>query len=1263
MDPAVKFLSRGPGYTLFLTPTEAALALIKSSADTNPPKGTLLRMKLVGANPQPPVSGVQELRGKVNYFIGDDPRQWRTNVPTYAKVKYESVYPGVDLVYYGDGRQLEYDFVVAPGSDPKAIALAFEGADNLEVDAQGDLVLAVNGGELRLRKPLVYQEVDGRRKPIAGNYILKPRSRVGFQVAAYDTSKALVIDPVLVYSTYLGGSGVDRASGIAVDGSGNAYMTGDTISINFPTKAPTGFTPYQSTLSKSTTTDCFVTKINTTVSGAASLVYSTYLGGSSNDECSGIAIDSSGNAYVTGQTSSTNFPGSALSKAKGSGDIFVVKLDSTGSAISPPLGGYSAFLGGSSADAGFAIAVDAFGQAYVTGKTTSKDFPVVGGFQSTPGVAGGDPSGDAFVTKLNAAGTAILYSTYLGGSGAEEGRGIAVGSAGHAYVTGTTSSTSGFPLMGALDSLLGGTSDAFVTKVNTNVTGGASLVYSTYLGGGCAEQGRAIAVDASGSAYVTGQTFSTDLPGAAAYGFQTALGEAGMTCGASGDAFVAKLNAVGSALSYSTYLGGSAADLGLGIAVDGSGNAYVTGQTFSTDFPAPGGFDTVLGAPSDAFVTRINTNVPGPTSLVYSTLLGGTGDESASGIALDSSGYVYVSGQTSSADFLTAPGGDTPTVLGFQTCLGSGLGGPCQTSGTDAFVAKLSNNAPPVLTSPGNKIIAEGSTLSFTLSASDPDAGQTLTFSISGGVQNGMSLISSTGAFSWTPSEAQGPGVYSVTFRVIDNGAPPLFNEKTVTITVTEVNSAPTLSGVPVAATIPELVPYSFTATATDPDIPAQTLTFSLVGAPAGASIGAASGIFTWTPTEAQGPGTYPFTVRVSDGVTNTNASITITVTEVNTPPVLTVPGPQTVNEGVPLTFTVSVTDADLPANTWTFSAINLPPGASFDPLAQTFAWTPNSAQGGPNPYFVQFQVSDGQFIDVKGVSITVNDNILDSDGDGIPDSIDNCPFVPNANQNPDVCQPNSPQGTGNLSLASGINVTLDVTFTNPDPVKDLFVQSGQSGQLSLTHVICRVINNATGQEIPPAGIPEFAPISFFRDGFTIAPNSSESRSITFSLAEAGYTNLPPSGSLTVACSYVNFAQPPEPQPDDVKILTGTVTPPPQTAFLGTYDFTLMEPLASQKVVNQVPVKFTLMSAGAVVSTCTCKLFLQRLADDGIILIGNPMPATSTGGEVGNVAQYDPINSQYIFHLSTRSLANSPWQVQIRPDDFSVHNVTISVQH
>ncbi len=717
-DPAVKFLSRGSGYSLFLTPDEAVLALVKAPGD-----GTVLRMTLVGARPSPRITGLDELPGKVNYFIGNDPARWRTNIPTYARVKYESVYPGVDLVYYGDRRQLEYDFLVAPGADPKAITLAFEGPDKLELDAQGDLVMKASGGELRLRRPLVYQEVDGTRKPLAGDYILKSQNRVGFQVVAYDATRPLVIDPVLSYSTYLGGSGADIARGIAADPvtPGIVYVTGDTISPNFPTTpTPPGPTPFQSTLSKSTTTDCFVTKINTNGSGLASLVYSTYVGGSSNDQCFGVAAgknaDGSVSAYVTGQTFSTNFPGSSLSTAsRGTSDGIVFKVNSTGSALI-----YSVFFGGSADDAGFAIAVDTAGQAYVTGKTTSANFPITNGFQTTPGVAKGDPAGDAFVAKLNAAGSALLYSTYLGGNATDEGHGIAVmcptASECDAYVTGFTNSSAGFPIKNALRSTPAGVPDAFVTKINTNATSSASLVYSTYLGGSGDDKGFAVAVDASGKAYVAGQTSSPNFLTDSSPATLTQFGSGGPP-----DAFVARIDFSSStSFGYLTYLAGEASDSALAIAVDPvnppSGNAYVAGQTFSKQFPTtPDAFQIVSGdpptaSPGDGFVARLDAT----GARVYATDIGGSNADQVLGIAVDATGNVYVTGQTSSTDFPP-----TTPLTGFQTCLGSGLAGSCQTTGTDAFVAKIAG-------------LARTADLSITKSDfPDPvTVGQTLTYTI-----------------------------------------------------------------------------------------------------------------------------------------------------------------------------------------------------------------------------------------------------------------------------------------------------------------------------------------------------------------------------------------------------------------------------------------------------------------------------------------------------------------------------------------------------
>ena len=494
----VEFLSRGRGYTLFLTATEAVLSLPKPTAaktneteDSGDTTGVVLRMRLVGANPSPRVSGLKQLPGRSNYFLGNDPSKWRTNVPTYAKVQYEDVYPGVDLVYYGNQRQLEYDLIVAPGSDPEAIHLAFEGADKLQKGVQGHLALHTAAGQVRLQKPLVYQETDGIRQEIPAAYVLNGGRQVGFEVGAYDADKPLIIDPVLSYSTYLGGNGVDRGFAIAVDGAGNAYVTGGANSTNFPT-----LNPFQAVFPGGPV-DAFVTKLN---AAGSALVYSTYLGGSSDDRGFDIAVDSSGNAYVTGQTDSGDFPRIVPIQVlnRGLSDAFVTKLNAAGNDLV-----YSTYLGGSSSDFGFGIAVDASGNAHVTGQTNSTDFPTVLPIQFANGALG-----DVFVAKLNAAGTVLRYSTYLGGSSSDFGFGIAVDASGNTYLTGRTNSTN-FPTAVPIQPANGGGDDAFVTKLNA---AGGALVYSTYLGGGSFDNADAIAVDASGNAYLTGNTDSADFP-------------------------------------------------------------------------------------------------------------------------------------------------------------------------------------------------------------------------------------------------------------------------------------------------------------------------------------------------------------------------------------------------------------------------------------------------------------------------------------------------------------------------------------------------------------------------------------------------------------------------------------------------------------------------------------------------------------------------------------------------------------------------------
>ena len=648
-DESVNFLARGPGYTLALSPTEAVFGLRKAGLSDQ--QSTVLRMNLVGANREATVVGVDELEGKVNYLLGNDPARWRTNIPTFARVRYGEVYPGIDVVYYGNQRRLEYDFVVAPGRDPRTIALEFAGAESVAVEpATGDLLVCVAGETIRQQAPVTYQETaDGGRREVESRYALNEDGRVGFEVGEYDTNAPLIIDPVLVYSTYLGGSGQEIGYGIAVDPSGNAYVTGETYSANFPT------TPGAFDTSLGGFRDAFVTKLNAT---GTSLVYSTYLGGSSDDGGTGIAVDSAGNAYVTGKTVSLNFPttaGAFDTTYNGGGfDAFVVKLNATGTGLV-----YSTYLGGAGpdgtsarVDVGNDIAIDGAGNAHVTGMTNSTSFPtVVDVFDTT--YNGGF---DAFVTKFNATGTGLIYSTYLGGSGSlsssssgETGLGIAVDSAGDAYVTGYTNATDFPTTTGAFDTTHNGGFDAFLTKLNAT---GTSLIYSTHLGGGGGDSGLDIAVDSASNAYLTGETSSTNFP--------TTAGAFDTTPGSSSDAFVTKLNATGTGLIFSTFLGESA-NGGDGIAVDSAGSPYVTG--FTVDSTAASGVD--------AFVTKLNA---AGTGLLDSTFFRGSGNDFSYGVAVDSAGNAYLTGSTESPNFPIVPGS-------FDTTLG-GI--------SDAFVLKIS---------------------------------------------------------------------------------------------------------------------------------------------------------------------------------------------------------------------------------------------------------------------------------------------------------------------------------------------------------------------------------------------------------------------------------------------------------------------------------------------------------------------------------------------------------------------------------------------
>ena len=684
-DAEVKFIARGSGYNLFLTPAEAVMTLRKEAPRTRRTSKTasdasaetaIVRMRLARSNPSPEMSHGEELPGITNYFIGNDAAAWRTRIKSYGRIRYAGVYPGIDLVYHGDQRQLEYDFEVAPGSDPDRIGMSFDGADSLGIDAAGELILHTSTGDIVQRPPVAYQLNGAERREVVTRYVITPQKIVRFDLGNYDRAKKLVIDPiVLAYSTYLGGSGGDQGNGIAVDSTGAAYVTGYTYSQDFPTTDPTrpanrGFASGNSLV--------FVTKLN---SSGSALTYSTYLGGSGGDSGNGIAVDSTGAAYVTGYTFSANFPVvNALQSSNpgansGNSDAFVAKLNSSGSALT-----YSTYLGGSGFDVGNGIAVDSTGAVYVTGYAFSTNFPVVNAFQSSK-AGGNSGNSNAFVAKLAPSGRALIYSTYLGGSGFDSGNGIAVDFTGAVYVTGDTYSID-FPVTNNAFQRLNagansGSSNVFVTKL---VPSGSALTYSTYLGGSSSDIGWAIAVDSSGAAYVTGDTQSENFPIVNA--IQSSLGGPNAT-----NAFVTKFNPSGSALTYSTYLGGSSGDVGWGIAVDAGGAAYVTGDAYSRDFPVTDNAFQISNPDnvgnSSGFVAKLNSS---GSALTYSTYLGGSGGnvigttgDAGNAIAVDFTGAAYVTGATFSVNFPVSNNA-------FQTYLAS--------AGGNAFVTKIRLSAP-----------------------------------------------------------------------------------------------------------------------------------------------------------------------------------------------------------------------------------------------------------------------------------------------------------------------------------------------------------------------------------------------------------------------------------------------------------------------------------------------------------------------------------------------------------------------------------------
>jgi hypothetical protein len=767
--PQVKFLAHGAGYGLFLTADEAVLKLqrpatnARTAANAVRRAGSVIRMHLDGANSLARVSGASPLPGKSNYFIGNNAAKWHQNIPQFARVQYQAIYPGVDLVYYGNQGQLEYDFQVGPGADPSQIALSFSGA-SARIDgaatsgSAGDLILSTNNGDIRFRAPHIYQHSQSGKgdEVVAGAFRQLADNKIGFAVGTYDHSRELVIDPTLSYSSYLGGtvagSGSETNVRVAVDSAGMVYVAGSTDSADFP--ATDG-----STL-KTGATNIFIAKINPLLIGTPSLIFAHYLGGTGTDSLAGVAVDASGNIYVAGSTTSVDFPHSdnafQIAPKTAAQHGFLSRL--TPGLNSTYTLSYSTYLSGTGTDTVTGLAVDTNQDAYVTGDTTSTDassnyFPAnPNGFQIQSNYATGGTQ--FFASKINTNGSgqfSMIYSTYFGGgypAGATAvGGGIAVDTAGSApnmYITGTTNMPAplgpngehGFPIVNAQSQLAclnacntSTNTDAFVAKINPNLPG-SNPVYSTYLGGSGVDTGVAVAVDSSANAYVTGSTNSTDWPCTSCVaGYQTAFG------GGTTDAYIAKVgNIVGSSynMTYFTYIGGANDETGAAIAVDSVQAAHITGWT---DSPAPG-FPVTTDAPQptfkggqwDAFAGSISTTLSGAGAGDFLTYLGGSATDQGTGVAIDNIGNTYVAGTTTSADFPITSNGYSTTLSGPQ----------------DAFITKISSVSGLTLTtpttSPSPNPVAAGTQVEFTFTITNtgPDVANLVVFNATGLPTSGL---------------------------------------------------------------------------------------------------------------------------------------------------------------------------------------------------------------------------------------------------------------------------------------------------------------------------------------------------------------------------------------------------------------------------------------------------------------------------------------------------------------------------------------------
>lgn len=682
IDSDTKYFTRGNGYALYFSPQEVVMVLRNQSGGKSI-SFSHLKIQFIGSKNDSSINGEEELETKSNYLIGNNPQQWRTNISNFAKVSYEGLYPGINAVFYGSQEQLEYDFCVAPGANPKDVCLHIEGAQKLEIDERGNLCIALDKSEVQMNKPIVYQWDNEKKVPVDGQFVLLAKNYVGFAIGSYDPSKTLIIDPIIAYSTFLGGSGADGGigligggglgtqnnMGIAVDRDGNAYICGQTSSKNYPT------TPCAIQDTFAGGFDACVTKINC---DGTKIIFSTYLGGSGFDGANAIAVDCEKNIYITGQTSSPNFPGTGFATIQPTstgfqkhvsgtlGNAFLTKLDPSGKTIlySTYCGGFGEHGGNPNSvkgDVGSGIAVDDKGNAYFTGSTSSDTFPVTpGAFQTT--YNGG--IWDAFIVKVDTkkrGKSSLIYSTFLGGIDEDRAFGIAIDSCGNAYITGHTDSTN-FPVKNALQPTYGeGNRDCFLTKLNST---GSDLIFSTYCGSDGNDQAFSIALDKCDNIYITGLTNSTPNSNPQNPNFpSTNNAFQRLPQGDFLNAFITKFNAEGTAILFSTYFGGSNGfTFANSIGLDRFGNPCISGQTSATNLPTKNATQPVYGGgDSDGFVAKLSSDL---SKLFFSTFLGGSMDDDAFSIALDWRGDVYIGGATDSTNFFTTRGVFQPTYGG-----------------------------------------------------------------------------------------------------------------------------------------------------------------------------------------------------------------------------------------------------------------------------------------------------------------------------------------------------------------------------------------------------------------------------------------------------------------------------------------------------------------------------------------------------------------------------------------------------------------------